>query len=60
MCPTKTQEKAALQYDRFKDAARQLGCDEDEAHFDEALKKIARHKPSEPKLPKRAKKRESK
>jgi hypothetical protein len=29
----------------FEDAARALGCDEDPAHFDEALKKVVRHKP---------------
>jgi hypothetical protein len=30
---------------KFVEAARALGCDEDPAHFDEALKKVARHKP---------------
>jgi hypothetical protein len=29
----------------FIKAARELGCDEDEAHFEETLKKVARHKP---------------
>lgn len=29
---------------RFIDAARSLGCDESEERFDEALKKVARHK----------------
>jgi hypothetical protein len=38
----------------FIEAARKIGCDEDPAHFDEILKKVARHKPppdaeSEPK-----------
>jgi hypothetical protein len=42
---------------RFIEAARELGCDEDRAHFDEILKKVARHKPPlhlrpEPKKPK--------
>jgi hypothetical protein len=42
---------------RFAEAARELGCDEDESHFEEALKKVARHKPPpdappEPKPPK--------
>jgi hypothetical protein len=42
---------------RFIAAARDLGCDENPAHFDEILKKVARHKPlpkapSEPKKPK--------
>jgi hypothetical protein len=41
----------------FIEAARKLGCDEDPAHFDEILKKVARHKPPlhvrpEPKEPK--------
>jgi hypothetical protein len=30
---------------RFIEAAHKLGCDEDPAHFDEILKKVARHKP---------------
>lgn len=34
------------QSNRFEEAARALGCDEDPAHFDAALKKVARHKPS--------------
>ena len=33
------------QIERFKELARELGCDEDEALFDEALKRIARQKP---------------
>ena len=42
---------------RFIEAARKLGCDDDPAHFDEILKKVARHKPPpdappEPKNPK--------
>lgn len=32
------------QSDKFKDAARELGCDEDEARWDERLRKIARQK----------------
>jgi hypothetical protein len=32
------------QAERFIDAARESGCSEDEAVFDENLKKIARHK----------------
>ena len=32
------------QLGRFKEAARQLGCDEDEKAFDEKLKGIARQK----------------
>jgi hypothetical protein len=33
------------QGESFIEAARALGCDEDPARFDEALKKVARHKP---------------
>ncbi len=33
------------QIERFKEAARALGCDEDEAAFDEKLKAIARQQP---------------
>ena len=45
------------QSQEFIEAARKLGCDEDPAHFDEILKKVARHKPppnvrAEPKKPK--------
>ncbi len=32
----------------FIEAARKAGCSEDEAVFDENLKKIARHKPPPP------------
>lgn len=35
------------QLEKFKDAARELECDEDEAHWDERLKKVAaKAKPS--------------
>lgn len=30
------------QADRFREAARALECDDDEAHFDAKLKKVAR------------------
>jgi hypothetical protein len=33
------------QYKRFIATARELGCDEDEAAFDEKLKRIAQAKP---------------
>jgi hypothetical protein len=33
------------QIDRFREAARQLGCDEEEAAFDEKLRQIAKQKP---------------
>ena len=43
------------QQTRFADAAKELGADEDEARFNEALKKVAQHKPT-PAPPKPAKK----
>jgi hypothetical protein len=39
---------ADSQVKRFREAARDLGCDESEERFNEALKKVARHKPVEP------------
>ena len=43
-----SQKKASeSQHERFKEAARALGCDEDEAAFDEKLKVIARQKPKD-------------
>ncbi len=33
------------QLDKFKQAARDAECDEDEARWDEKLKKVAGHKP---------------
>ena len=41
----KAQSDNDKQVSRFKETARLLGCDEDEAAFDEKLGKIARHKP---------------
>lgn len=42
----KTPSASALsQHARFVETARALGCDEDEAAFDEKLKVIVRHKP---------------
>jgi hypothetical protein len=32
------------QFERFARAARELGCDDDEAAFDEKLRRIAGHK----------------
>jgi hypothetical protein len=34
------------QAEKFKAAARALECDEDEARWDERLKKVAGHKPA--------------
>lgn len=44
-------ENDSSQVNRFWDAARELGCDDDEAAFDEKLAKIARHKPAQKPLP---------
>lgn len=41
---TKTTPRSE-QSQAFIKVARELGCDEDESHFEEALKKIAKHKP---------------
>ena len=35
------------QSDKFKDAARELGCDEDEGRWEERLRKVAKQKPTE-------------
>jgi hypothetical protein len=32
---------------KFKEAARELECDDDEERFDERLKKLVKHKPVE-------------
>lgn len=37
-----TKTKAQQQADRFREAARALDCDDDEAHFDAKLKKVAK------------------
>lgn len=44
-------ESQASQSDKFKEAARELGCDEDEARWDERLRKVARQKPEPEKPP---------
>lgn len=44
----KTSKLTPSQSERFKEAARELGCDEDPAHFEEKLKKVAAQKPKEP------------
>jgi hypothetical protein len=36
------------QSDKFKEAARAAECDEDEARWDERLKKVAKGKPEKP------------
>lgn len=39
--------KPDSQSERFRQAARELGCDEDEERWDEQLKKVARQKPQD-------------
>jgi hypothetical protein len=41
----KPKADAKAQHQRFIETARELGCDEDEAAFDEKLKRIATAKP---------------
>ena len=36
------------QSDKFKDAARELGCDEDEGRWEERLRKVAKQRPEKP------------
>lgn len=40
-------EQQQSQLDKFKEAARDLETDDDEARFDERLRKIVKHKPVE-------------
>ena len=42
---TKNPKRPDNQRQTFEQTARELGCDEDEAKFDAALKKVAAHKP---------------
>ena len=43
------------QIERFRETARKLGCDEDEAAFDAALKKVAEQPPRPKHEPKKRK-----
>lgn len=43
---TTSRSDQSEQLERFKQAARELGCDESEERFDEALRKVAGHRPS--------------
>lgn len=38
-------EPTSSQSDKFKEAARELEADEDEKHWEERLKKVAKQKP---------------
>ena len=47
-----TDETPNSQLDKFRDLARELGCDEDEVAWDERLRKVAAHRPApEPEKP---------
>lgn len=39
--------KQSSQSDKFKEAARELECDDDETRFDERVKRLVKHKPVE-------------
>lgn len=39
-------DKTPSQLDKFKQAAREHGADEDEAHWDERLKRVAKARPA--------------
>jgi len=43
---TTESQKNQSQLDKFKDAAHEAECDEDEARWDERLKKVANAKPA--------------
>ena len=47
---------AHTQHERFKQLARELGCDEDEAAFEAALRKVATSGPAPKHEPKKAEK----
>jgi len=40
------EKEKSSQINRFKEAARELGCDESESAFEEKLKKVVAHKPA--------------
>lgn len=44
---TKQETERESQLDKFKDAARDLECDDDEKRFQERLGKLVKGKPSE-------------
>jgi len=46
MDKTGINDSSKSQSDKFKDLARELEADEDEAHWDERLKKVAKAKPA--------------
>lgn len=51
MPSSKTRDSKKSQSQRFIEAAREAECSEDEAVFDEALRRIAKAKPPKPAKP---------
>lgn len=49
-----TRKQTKTQFDKFKQAASGLECDESEAAFDRALKAVAKAKQADEKNPKKA------
>jgi len=47
-----TQKKRQTQSDKFKEAARELGAEDDPARFDEVMRRLAKKKPEPRKAPK--------
>lgn len=45
---TKTTSPSKPQIDKFREAARQLGTDDDPERFKETVRKMAKAKPAEP------------
>jgi hypothetical protein len=43
------------QIEKFREAARDVGCDDSEEHFDAALKAVAKHAPAKDKRPSKKK-----
>lgn len=47
--PTATDKPPQSQSDKFKEAARDIGADEDEARWEDRLRKVVKHKPAQEK-----------
>lgn len=48
MSPKPESAPALSRSDKFKAAALEAGCDEDEGRWEERLRKVAKQKPSDP------------
>lgn len=46
MTESDSKSNQSTQLNRFKEAARTIGCDESEAAFDGKLAEVAKHKPA--------------